>query len=78
MIRLPADARRVLELCPDELTMQAAEYHPGAIMRALKDAGFVRLRRERPHPGSPFRYFIRRTNEGRAELGLPKLERVDQ
>lgn len=67
---MPLDARQVLEAVPDDWRMQPAEYHPGAIMRALRERGFVRIKRERPAPGAPYRYHVRRTNEGRAELGL--------
>lgn len=70
MTALPNDARRVLELVGDDWKMQPSEYHPGAIMRDLKVRGFVRIKRERPHPGSPFRIYLKRSEEGRRELGL--------
>lgn len=74
---LPEDFRERLFAVADDWTMQPSEWSPGAIVRALKTAGFVRIKRERPAALAPYRYHLKRTAEGRAALGLAPLEGVD-
>lgn len=67
---LPHDAAVRLHSVPDEWQMQPSEWTPSAIVRSLKAVGYLMIKRERPVPGSPYRYHLKRTPEGRAALGL--------
>lgn len=77
--RLPYESRRYLETVPDSWRLMPAEYFPGKIVQDLKAGGFIRIKRERPAPAAPYRYHLKRTNEGRAAIGLePVAAGVDQ
>lgn len=71
MTPLNAAARTALESLADAYRMTPACFEPSPLLVALVADGLARWKRERPAPGAPFRYFVKRTSLGRMALGLP-------
>lgn len=71
MTPLNTAARTALEHLPDAYRLTPECFSPNDLLVALAAEGLAKWKRERPAPGAPFRYFVKRTSLGRMALGLP-------
>lgn len=67
---LTPEARRALELLPDEWTPMPVGFRVGDGLADMTRRGLVEHKRGRPFPKAPHRVSVRRTAKGREALGL--------
>lgn len=71
---LTSEARRALELLPDEWTVMPTGFRVGAGLADMARRGYAEHKRGRPFPKAPHRVSVRRTAKGRAAVGLETQE----
>lgn len=73
MSRLSDLERAALTSLPDAWALTPACFEPNPVLVKLVGDKLAKTKRERPAPGAPFRFFVKRTSLGRMALGLPAM-----